>query len=240
MNDFDTVKELHDSLLSDEFKPSDVSHDSSSCLMCLAEADGAEAEQTETISKGGDMSTYTEEELQAAIAAAVSPLQAELTGIKDSEQTAADEAKIAELNETHEAAIAELQTQLDLSNAEAKAEAKKHDDLVALLEEAAAQEAADEALEARRTEVAASVADTFDDDYVQANLDRWASLDSETFDALVADLKTVKSEVSTKKTTITSTAMSTASEDSNTTNVASLRRELIGQGSEIRALGSRT
>jgi DNA repair exonuclease SbcCD ATPase subunit len=240
MSDLNTAKSLHDLLLNEQYKPSEASHDASLCPFCTAEVDGADADTT-TPPGGGDMSnnTYTEEDLQAAVQAALAPVQAELSEIKTSQEQAEIDARFAELTEAHEATVAELQAQLDTATAEAEAEAAKHDELVAYLQDLASAEAAQAALEARRTEVAAAVADIFEEDHVKANLDRWAAMDDEAFQAFVADFSAVKADKAddTKPGKFTSTAMKAGLGDDNPDDVGSIRRSLHMQRRDIRTVG---
>lgn len=176
--------------------PDGVEHDAANCPICQPAAPATDVTLTPD---GGDMSTktFTEEELAAAIAEALAPLQAELDASKASktEQEIAD--KIAEAVAPVEAAKAELQTALDAALVEADANKAAHADLVAFLEGevAAADEAA--AYDAVKTERLAQVEEvaSFTDEHKAANADRWAKMSDEDFDAQISDWKEIASAV---------------------------------------------
>ena len=191
------------------------------------------------------MSTYTQDELQQQIADALGPVAQELSDLKASQEQAAIEARINELAETHDAEKAELQAMLDQAKAEAEASKLAHDELVAFLEEEAAKADAEAALDARREEVAAVVADIFDDKYIEENLDRWASMDAEAFEALSHDwtaAKSAKTEESEEKPDpLATTAMQAHADDTaGTVDLAAIRQALTRDRQGVRSVGATT
>lgn len=196
------LQALHDDLLA--VMPDGASHDAVECEWCL---DPETAEVT-----GGDMSdkTYTQEELEAAVATAVEAatksLSDEVADLRTDQEQAAVEARIAEVRtelqaQLEAATAAKEQAEADATEAREAAEA-----LVAYLTaEVEAAEAA-EALKVRQDERVAVVKEiaTYSDEYLDAKAPRWAEMADEDFDAFVEDLKaTVEA------------AKATASDDSN-------------------------
>jgi len=178
-----SLKEKHDELL--ENMPEGASHDKENCPFCNP-------------SGGGDeMNTFTEDELNTAVAEALAPVkeaaEAEISRLKDeiaelSDAQAADEA--AEVEER----ITSLQTDLDKAEARAsEAEARVEEILSWLEEQATLAEIAEylTAVRAERTELIRSAAH-FSDEYIDANIDRWSSMSDEAFAALVADMEAIK------------------------------------------------
>lgn len=142
--------------------------------------------------RGGDMDkTYTEEDLQAAVAAAVKPLQAQFDELKAQADADAVTTQIADLETAHAAAIAELQQKLDESVIAATAATEDRDKFVAWLEgeKTAAEEAA---LRTARTDERVSkikeVAN-FSDEFVAENTERWVAMADEDFDVVVEGYK---------------------------------------------------
>lgn len=156
--------------------------------------------------EGGDNvsdKTYTEEEVAAAAAKAaadaVAPVQAELDAIKAEKEAEGVEAQIATLKEQYEGEVAELQKSVDVATAKAAAAEAEKDDVLAYLEgEKAAAEAVAEITERTEARVAAvkEVA-SFSDEYVEANSERWATMDEAAFASLIDDLTTT-AEVAAK------------------------------------------
>lgn len=175
------LKDFHDSLL--ESYP-ERPHDRSDCPLCASENGMSSPVE------GGDMSkTYTQEELDAAVTAALEPVQKSLEELKAGMEQSEVEARFSQEKAELEASIADLQAQLDSAVLKASEAEKRYDDLVAMLEEAtAAAEAKAEAaarMEARLARV--NEVASFPEEYVAANAERWASMSDEDFETLVAD-----------------------------------------------------
>lgn len=245
------VKEKHDLLLA--HKPDEASHDASVCPMCEEGAGAHDLAHEENSQGGGDtLSTFTEEQVQVKIAEATASLQAQLDEIKASQDQAAIDARFAEQAEAHQAEKAELQAQIDAATAAAEAAQKAHDDLVAFL--AGEQEKADQAaaFEARKAEVAEAIGDRFSKDYVDANIDRWAQLDAEVFEAMVADweaaaaaqleaAKAAEKNASKGKTEpVTAMTAAAAGDADGAPDVAQVRKDLARNRSAVRSVGART
>lgn len=169
---------------------------SGSCGLCVESETAALNEGGEPVSK-----TYSEEEVKAlvknAVDEATAPLEAQLAEVETSKAQEEFDAKIATLEAEHAQAIDTLKAELDTAKVEAGANEQKFNDVIAYLEseKAAADEAA--AIEARKEERLAAVKEvaSFDEAYLEENIDRWASLSEEDFGALTASWDAVKATV---------------------------------------------
>lgn len=188
-----SLQSLHDKML-DEM-PERAQHDSAECPFCNPQ------NSTET---GGNMSetSFTKDEVQAQVAAAVAEatrsISEELESFKASQEAAEVEARIAEAKAELEERVSGLQAELDAKVIEAETAKNAHAELVALLEAEEARVAEEAAAAERRDARVAAVSEaaSFSEDYIAANADRWASLDDEIFEALIADYKAVAEKAS--------------------------------------------
>jgi uncharacterized protein YhaN len=195
--DLAVLRQLHDDLLAQQ--PSGAAHVSTDCPLCAING-------TDESHPGGDeLSTFTQEELDAAVAAAIAPLQTKLTELEQSQVETEVDARIAAAKAESDSRIAELQGELDSSVLKATEAERQYSDLIAFLEsQQAEQEAAAELATRRdsRLELVKEVA-SFPDEYVTANADRWAGLSDEDFESLVNDWKAIS--VARKETQETGT-----------------------------------
>lgn len=188
----DDLRQIHDELLAK--KPEDTTHDEGNCPFCQS-AD--QSDGTSSSSEGGVMSkTYSQEELDAAIAAAVKPLEETLQEVKAGQEQSEVEQRHAKEKAELEASIADLQTQLDTATLKASEAEKKHDELVAFLEAEQAKAEAAAEIARRREERLAAVKQvaSFPDEYVEANADRWAAMADEDFVAMTDGFKAIASK----------------------------------------------
>lgn len=243
-NELPTVQALHNLLLSN--KPSEASHDASLCPICVESADGNDS-HNDAVHGGGDVSTYTQDELEAQISAAVASVQTQLDELLASQEQAAIEAKFAETTEAHESEVAEIQGKLDQAMADVEAANAAHEELVSFLESTQAEIDEKAALDTRRDEVASLVEDTFSKEYVEENIDRWASLEAEAFEAMLTDWKAAAAKTpesanaGSTKTAPVSTAMQNGSDHSEQLkDVAGIRRSLQMDRNSVRAIGAST
>jgi len=180
MADQRTPREIHDALLAE--KPDAAAHDSAGCPICIG-----------TSPLEGAPVNYTEEELRAAVEAAVGDLRTELDALKASaaeQETAAQtEVRLAEAKAPLEAKVIELQTALDAAVLEAAAEKTRADAFEA--EKVAAAEAA--TLEARKDERLARVKEVanFPADYLTANSERFVAMSDEDFEARLEEYRQI-------------------------------------------------
>lgn len=234
------VRKIHDLLLVS--KPSEASHEASLCPLCDESHDGDDHHNDDTL--GGDVTTYTQDELDTAVAEAVAPLQAKLEELLQDQTLAEFESLINEVTEAHAAKVAELQAEIDTVVAAAEAAKAERDEIVNFLEEAKAADEAAEALEARKSEVKEAVASLFGEEHIEANIERWAGMTAEAFENLLTDWKAA-AEAARAETESTSdqteppasTAMQHGSEGAQT-DVSGIRRSLYGRGHEVRNVGA--
>lgn len=183
------LKTLHDKLLAE--MPEGATHVESECRFC-SPGQITDTHMEETMSK-----TYSDEEVQALVTAGVAEatkeLSKELEDLKATQTVSEWEAKIALTKEEHDAAVAELQAQLDKAVLEAEASKKANEDLTAYLEGEREREEREAAVEARKEERVKAVADaaSFPEEYVTANTERWAAMDDESFESLLADYRSM-------------------------------------------------
>lgn len=200
----DELKKLHDEHLSnkpesmsDEDYASIVEEHKSTCPFCndkiIAQNDPDE---------GGDMDTFTKEELDAAVEAAVTPIQAELDSTKESAAQSEVDVRVAEAKAEADERVAELQGQLEAAVLEAQATKAELAELKAYLDsEKESAELAElyDAIKADRLEKIKEVAN-FPEDFLAANIDRWCAEDEEAFAARLEEWKvTAKKEVVEEK-----------------------------------------
>jgi|JI9StandDraft_1071089.scaffolds.fasta_scaffold06175_2 hypothetical protein len=193
----DELRKQHDDLLAN--KPEEMSDGEFAALIedhaktCPFCNDKLIAEDNnDTDPEGGDMDkTFTQEELDAAVLAAVAPIQAELQSFKDSAVEGEVEARVAEAKAESDAEKADLQAKLDEAvNAKGAAETELANVLAFLATESEAAELAEwfTAIKAERKAQIEEVAN-FPADYLEANLDRWCEKDDAEFAAMIADWK---------------------------------------------------
>lgn len=228
------LKELHDRLLAQ--KPDDATHNTENCIHCN------EALASELIPEGGDMSkTFTEDDLNAAVREAVAAKQVEIDALKASQAETEVEARVAAAKAEADERVAALQADLDAATLRADTAEKLHTDLVAYLDAEKARQDAEVEAAARaesRLAVIKEVA-SFKDDYIAANLDRWAALDEEAFAALVEDWKLISAPATanahaTSTQLPASTAMAAVREKEEIDPVAQLMR--ISRRVDIKSL----
>lgn len=170
---------LHDLLVS--MQPEGAVHDEASCPVCI----------TDQEAKVGDPKSYTEDELQAkitaAIAEAVAAKDAELNEIKAAR--ASDEVASAVAEATAELATKSeaLQAELDEAVRDAKASKDELDNVVAYLADVQSQGEREALAEERLTAIKAT--QVYPDAYVDTHPDRWVDMSSEDFDAEIAVLQ---------------------------------------------------
>lgn len=177
--------------------------------------------------QGGDMSTYTEDELKAAVAEAVKPLVAEVEALKAQADADAVETRIAEMTAKFETDLAEVQAALDAATIEAQVAKAEREDVIAYL--AAEVQAAEEATARAEREgarlAAVKEAANFPDEFVAAHTERWVAMSDEDFDATIEgykvaaeSAKAVKEEAPAAPTAAASTAMNAERETAGAGN----------------------
>lgn len=155
-------------------KPEGATHDSATCPLCQIEG-------------GKLLSTYSEEEVAAKIAAAVTSATSDLTAkVHELEGAAASsevETRIAEAKTELETKVSELQASLDAKAIEVQAEKERANALEAEKVASAAKVEADARKDVRVAK--AKDAAGFSDEYLSANADRFAAMSDEEFESAV-------------------------------------------------------
>lgn len=139
------------------------------------------------------MKTYTEDELRAAVEAAIGELRGELDTLRASQEASEIESRIqaavATATEPLTAQVTELQSKLDAAVIEAQNEKARADGLEA--EKVAAAEAA--TLAARKGERLDKVKEVanFPQEYLDANAERFAAMSDEDFEARLEEYRQI-------------------------------------------------
>lgn len=173
------LKVLHDQLLA--CKPDSANHDEGTCPLCASEAD----DNQDHYSGGSMPESFSQDEVDAVVAAATSPLQTRLAELEAQMQETEVGRAVAEAVAAKDTSIAELQQQLDAAVASGTASEHRLTEVEQFWEKAFAdQEAASALATARETRVAeAKEAGALPDDYVEAHADRFAAMTAEDWTA---------------------------------------------------------
>lgn len=173
------LRVIHDRLL--EVMPDGAEHNASKCSLCAMETD---PNPDHARTPGGVMpETFTQEDLDAAVAAASSPLQQRLVELEAQVQETEVGRAVAEAVAAKETAVIELQQQLDAAvAARTTAETKLTETEQYWADAIAAHEAAVQ-LAARAQDRAAKAKElgVFNDEYIDANAERFAAMSDEDF-----------------------------------------------------------
>lgn len=184
------LKELHDRLLAE--RPEGVSHNEAACPLCLMGASNNGGNPTSQ-PEGGLMTTFTKEQVDAAIAEAVTKATAPLQEKIATLETASEESKVgsavAEAVEPLQAQIATIQAELEAAvqaqkvAEDAKAETDK------FWAEAIEKAEAEKVAAARKDERLAKVREVanFPEEFITKNADRYAAMSDDEFNARVEE-----------------------------------------------------
>lgn len=207
---YEELRKQHDELLTQ--KPENAVHNEEDCVFCSKDSEG-----------GGDMKTYTEDEFNKAVAAAVAPVQAELDTIKSSMAEGEVEDRVAEIQAEADSKVSEAEGKLDQAVASQKVAEKTLEDALAYLEDVAkeAEKAAElEALRASRRQAIEDL-DLYDEAFIDSKIDFWAGLSDDDFAALVDSIKVTVEKASEKTVKEGQESASSSVLDSTRDDVAS-------------------
>ena len=184
--------------------------------------------------------TYTEDDLKAAVAEALAPVQAELDQLRLKDKASETDAAIEQVKAEYTSTIEDLQRQLDEEAIKAESARNELANVVSYLEaevNADAERAEFEARRAARIEAVNEVAEFFEDRF-EASADRWAKMSDEEFASLFEDFaavaapskKAAKVDEQDEKTKDKAGLESTGFKPSETASLSdkSLRREVLG------------
>lgn len=181
------LRAIHDRLL--EVMPEGAEHEAGSCPLCVA-MDAIDHDRT----PGGVMpETFTQDELDAAIAAASGPLQQRLAELEAQVKETEVGRAVAEVSAAKETEISDLQTQLDAATvARTAAETALAETQQYWADAIAAHEQAAE-IAARKDERTAKAKElgVFTEDYVVSNADRFAAMSDEDFAARIEEWRLI-------------------------------------------------
>jgi hypothetical protein len=230
----DPLKVLHDRLLAE--MPDDATHDG--CPICHGET-------TDSHTRGGFMpEAFTQEDIDAATAAATASLQqrlAELEAqVQETEVGQAVSKAVTEAVAAETARTAELQTQLDAAEAARTAAENRLAETEQFWTNAIADHETTAALAARREQrvTRASEAGVFTDEYITSNADRFAAMADEDFDARLAEWALIAAQSTSPAVTPARTALTASQTDSRATNSnLALLGEFTSRRVDPRALG---
>lgn len=199
------LKALHDQLLAE--RPDGAEHDEQTCPLCAMEA----LEQQEP--EGGSMS-FTQEDLDAAVAAATTPLQTRLAELEAAAQETEVGKAVTEATAPLQQQITDLQAELDEAVlARTTAETAKADTdkwwTDAINEKTEADRI--EACRADRLEKVREVA-AFPEEYLEKNADRFAAMSDEDFEARLEEYRTIAAKEEGSEAIPTATALTAARE----------------------------
>ena len=189
----DELRQEHDNLIAN--KPDNMSDEDFATLLedhkpnCPFCNESFKAQEIE-IPEGGDMEkTFSKEELEAAVSAAVAPIQAELDSIKESTEQAEVDSRVAEAEAEADRRVAEIQEQLEAAELAAGNARTELANTIAYLEGEKETAELAEWADALRTARKAQVEEVanFSPEFVEANLDRWVAESDEDFAARVAE-----------------------------------------------------
>ena len=212
LSEMEALKALHDQMLAEQ--PEGANHDTADCPLCAAEDEGESMADV----------TYSQEEVDRAVAEAISDLQAELDKVRQSESARALEEAVEAAKQELQAQIDELQTKLDTAVVETEQARAERDKVQADwdAEKAEAEEA--QLLASRRESRLAKVKEAacFPDEDLEENADRFVAMSDEDFEARLAEWAALvdRSDDPPRKTALT------AARENSSTNNGSMLGEL--------------
>lgn len=234
-----TLKQLHDRLLAG--RPEGAEHDEQACPLCAMEAvpeTGGNASTSAQTEGGNTMTTFTQEQLDAAVAEAVAkavaeataPLQEKITQFESAQAESEVGQAVAEATAPLNEQISQLQSELEAAVLAQTAAEQAKAEIEQFWAEAIAEKEAAEAAEARKEERLAKIREVanFPEDFLEKNADKYAAMSDEDFEARLEELaeqaKTIAEKVGTGVPS--TTALTAARETGGSTNPGSSLSEL--------------
>lgn len=183
------LRALHDRLL--ELMPDGAEHQEGDCSLCTVTA----ADETHR-TQGGVMPEFTQADIDAAVAAATSPLQQRLTDLEAQAQEGEVGKAVATAVAEKETQITDLQTQLDAATAgRTAAESKLAETEQYWTAAIAAQEEAVAIAARKDTRIGqASEIGVFSEEYLAQNSDRFAAMSDADFAARLDEWKLIAAQ----------------------------------------------
>lgn len=192
-----TAKEIHDRLLAK--KPAGANHDEATCCFCVATAAETATAREEHM---GDKPTFTAEEVEVKVAAAVTAatdkLQAQLDELTKAQQTSEVAAQIQAVRDELQAKLDEVQQELDTTILRAEKAEKEIEDTKTYLDAEAAREQEEaERASKREGRLAQAKELGFSDETIADKADRWAEMSEETWETFVESCRDIKPAAAT-------------------------------------------
>ncbi|RTK94014.1 hypothetical protein EKI60_04640 [Candidatus Saccharibacteria bacterium] len=189
----DKLIEQHDELLENAPEDFDLAEHEKTCPICNKESINDPDER-------GDVETFSREQLDAAVLAAIAPLEAELKSIKDEASKSDDEARQAAADEAA-AKIVALQSELDAAELKVENAEKLLADSLAWIQAVVDLDAEAARLDELKESRSALVKEqtSFSEEKIAERIDDWAMLSEDEFAARLADwaeLSTAKKDSS--------------------------------------------
>lgn len=177
------LRVIHDRLL--EVIPDGAEHNTANCALCAKET----AEESDRTPGSVMPETFTQEDLDAAVAAAQTSLQQRLAELEAQVQETEVGRAVAEAVAAKEAEIADLQTQLDAAEAARTTAQSKLTETEQYWSDAiAAHETAVELAARAETRTAkAKELGVFSEEYIAKNAERFAAMTDEDFNARIEE-----------------------------------------------------
>ncbi|QBQ74863.1 hypothetical protein [Caudovirales GX15bay] len=226
------LKAVHDALMA--LKPEGEEH---SCPLCAMDS-------VSNDSTGGFMpETFTQADLDAAVAAASSGLQQRLAELEAQVQETETGKAIAEAVAAKDSDISKLQEQLDAAEAARTAAEAQRAELEQFWTDAIAAHEAEATMAARRAEraEAARTAEVLSDEYIEKNADRFAAMSDEDFAARLEEWRLIASktrEGSSAAVPARSALVASRADDSKPTSSLGLIADLRTKGIDPRTLAT--
>lgn len=197
----DELIKAHDELLAN--MPEGASHDKTECPVCNPSV------IKEPDERGEVDKTFTQEQLDAAVEAALAPLKTKLQTLEEAAAAEEVDSKVAEAVKAGDEKAAELQDQLDAADLKvSNAEKLLADSLAwiqAVVDEAEQAEKAESVKEAR-TKILKDET-SFSDEKIEERIGEWAKLSDEAFEDRLAEWKELSTGKSSADEGETETAM---------------------------------
>lgn len=224
-------QQFHDALV--EQMPEGATHDRETCEFCAATSSAS--------AEGGNVTTFTAEEVEEAVATATAALEARIAAMETAATASEIEAKIEAAKADSAAEVAEVRAQLDTAVLAAEKAERELEATIAYLNETAAAETAAAEAAARKDERIAKVreAANFPEEYLVANADRYAAMSDEDFEDRVAEWASLSpKKEGTPEGGIPKTTVLTADREiaSKTENGLDFIREAYGSHLNLRSL----
>lgn len=176
----DALKEVHDKLIQE--MPEGTEHDEADCQFC-----------NESSAGGGDMKTYTEDELTTAVKEAIAPVREAADTEIAALQSELDDLRAAKANEDAESEAAEMQANLDRAEARAAEAESRVEEIMTWLDSERELTEIAEYLDAVKSDRVTAVKgiSSLSDEQIESKIDRWAAMSDEDFAGLLEDLEAI-------------------------------------------------